>query len=212
MWDNFRYFVDLSSNNARVGAASFNAQEYAGAGHVAVAIKVSQGNGYVNPFWRAWAQDAHLNHVSLVLYHYGDNTTDPADQADHFETELRASGLYLPAYDAVALDLEQGEGPASPVVFRSMFEAVTRRAGLNNLILYSDAAYMLQYGVGLKPAQGGRAWVADLGTKPLPAGWYGLSPWARQYTWAGGVKGVTGPVDLNRMASAPALWRKLHRP
>lgn len=211
-WDNFRYFVDLSSNNARVGAASFNAAEYAAAGHVTVAIKVSQGDSYINPYWRQWAKDAHEAHLSLVLYHYGDNTASPAAQATHFATVLHASGLFLPAHDAVALDLEQGESPTDPVVFRSMFETATRRAGLNGLVLYSDAGYMNTYGIGLRPAQGGRAWVADISNGPLPAGWFGPSPWARQYTWTGQVKGVTGPVDLNRMAWMPALWRKLHRP
>ncbi len=217
-WDNYRYFADISSNNATLGGglrldrSGFDAQLYSQAGHTTIAIKVSEGRSYINPFWREWTQDAHKAHLCVVLYHFADSGSDGASQAMRFIGEIAASRLYLPRYDAIFLDIEQGGGVVDPAAYKETFEAFTRNAGFTSLGVYSDAAYLLQYGVGLKPMRGG-TWVADLGSGPLPGGWFGQNPWARQYSWTNRVKGLSKPpTDMNRMALIPALWRKAHRP
>jgi lysozyme len=209
---NTRYFVDLSSNNA-----SFDAKAYAAAGHVLVGIKVSQGTGYVNPKWVGWAKDAHANHVSLLLYHFadavgGDGTAGGASQAQFFIDQINKAGLYLAKHDAICLDVEQLSNLKDPVGFRKGFEAKIRALGFKNLVVYSDAGYLTQFGVGLKPSQGGRIWAAAYPN--LPSGWWSLpwGAWAHQYTQTGSVAGIPGNVDVSILNATGALWRKLHRP
>lgn len=188
------FFVDLSSNNAHDGAASFDAVAYRKAGHRIVALKVSEGSTYVNEFWERWAKAAVDAGLSLVLYHFAD-PSDPAGQAVHFQREIKASRLYRHGKDRVFLDIEQGSNVADPVLFRGRFEATMLASGFPDLGVYSDAGYLDEYGPGLKPS-GGDMWVAAFPT--LPSGWWG-TPWAHQYTETGRAQGVAGLVDLSRL-------------
>lgn len=192
-WDNKAYFVDLSSNNAVPGAPGdgFDAAVYEKAGHRLVAIKVSQGAKYVDPYWRPWAEAAHKAGLGVVLYHFADGSASATSQAAHFAEQIKNT-----IYRAVCVDIEQLSEITSPVPFRETFEEELQKDGHSNLIVYSDAGYFEQYGVGLKPS-GGRVWVAAVPS--LPAGWWGASPWAHQYSFTQHVKGVSKPCDISKL-------------
>lgn len=189
------YFVDLSSNNAHDGAASFDAVAYRRAGHRIVGIKVSEGRDYINPFWVGWARAAVNAGLSLVLYHFA-NPADPGDQAVVFAKAINAARVFRHGRDRVFLDLEQGSNVADPVSFRGRFEVTMVASGFPSLGVYSDAGYLAQYGSGLRPASRDM-WVAAFPS--LPVGWWSPDVWAHQYTETGQVQGVTGLVDLSRL-------------
>jgi GH25 family lysozyme M1 (1,4-beta-N-acetylmuramidase) len=215
---NFRYFVDLSSNNAHDGAASFNAREYAAAGHTLVGIKVSQGVDYVNPYWETWTEAAHAARVSVLLYHFadvqgGDGATGGVAQARYFEAAIKKSGAFKPKYDSLCLDAEQGGLLRDAVNFRVGFESIlTGPVGLvkpSAFIVYSDIGYFEQFGQGLVP-KSGKLWEAAY--PDVEPGWWTKYDWAHQYTQSAAVKGVQGLVDLSQMKLSAAVWHRIHRP
>ncbi len=208
MAGNRNYFVDLSSNNAHDGAASFNAATYRRAGHRIVAIKVSEGASYVNPYWAGWAASSIAAGLQVVYYHFASNTAPANQQAVHFASTLKASRLFRPGTDRVFLDVEQGSMLVDPVSFRKDFEATMVTAGFSRLGVYSDAGYFEQWGPGLRPTCGDM-WVAALGLPGhVPAGWW-MPQWAHQYTFTGRVQGVIGPVDLNLLRRT--LFQRIFR-
>jgi GH25 family lysozyme M1 (1,4-beta-N-acetylmuramidase) len=205
-----RNFVDLSSNN---GPAALDAKAYAAAGHVLIAIKATDGAGYVNPDWQAQTHVAHEARVPVLHYHFAEKVGSAVSQGRFFLTHLTTSGEYHP-YDAIALDIEREQGISDPVAFIRSFDGYCRAHGFKNLIVYSEASYFVEHGVGMKP-HNGRLWVADYGAA-LPAGFtrggtFG-TPWARQFTDSARVSGIVGPVDNSTMCLSAYLYHRTHRP
>lgn len=207
-----RVFADISSNNPY-----FNAAAYAADGHVLISIKVSQGSHYVNADWHAWAHQAHIHKVAVAHYHFADGGGygQGEDQAHFFLDNLHTSKVYHQRYDRIVLDIEQMSKCTDPVGFVKGFERVCIERGHHSLILYSDAGYLEQYGVGLRPSSG-KLWVAAYPT--LPHGWWGDNPWAHQYTddatepLHDKAVGVLGPHDMSVLSSGAYVWQKLHHP
>ena len=95
------FVADISSNNL-----SFDAAQYAAAGHVLVGIKATEDTGYVNPNHTTWTLHAHSCHVGVLHYHFArpDLNTEPTAEARHFlSVALRNAG----GRDYLVLDLER---------------------------------------------------------------------------------------------------------
>lgn len=96
-----RHFTDLSSNNG-----SFNAAQYASAGHHIVGIKATEGFTYVNPFHKGWVTDAHEHGLAVIHYHFAiPQNGNAAAEAEHFHANIK--DFHRPG-DYVAFDVEQG--------------------------------------------------------------------------------------------------------
>ena len=192
-----RNFVDLSSNN---GPGALNAREYAAAGHVLIAVKATQGTGYVNPDWAGQVHAAHENHVPVLHYHYATNESGLM-QARHFLGHLKASGLFH-RYDGIAVDIERGAGIAAPAKLMRTFDGFCISEGCRNLVVYTELSYHGEH--GLEP-ENGRLWIADY--SGFLDGF-----WADQYTPSGRVHGIDGPVDVSRLSLSAWLYHRAHRP
>ena len=190
MSENAKYFCDLSSNN---GADAFDAHDYADAGHRLIGLKVSQGSTYADPPWTKWASEARDHGLSVLLYHFADNTAAADVQARWFVRLVKSWGRYEHSRDHVCLDVEQLGNLSDPVGFRKDYERVVHEAGFRSLLVYSDAGYFEQFGEGLRPERGA-LWVAGFPT--YPSGWWD-HPWAHQYSQTGQVAGVAGACDLS---------------
>lgn len=93
--------ADISSNNA-----GFDALTYKTSGHVAIAIKATEGTAYVNPDHRGWCLAAGLEHLSIIHYHFArpDLNTNPTAEAQYF---LRVALPLAGGRDFLALDVER---------------------------------------------------------------------------------------------------------
>ena len=94
-------FADISSNNP-----SFDAAQYRAAGHVAIAIKATEGTFYTNPNHRGWCLHAGWHHISVIHYHFArpDLGDGPEAEARHF---LQVAHGLAGGRDYLALDLER---------------------------------------------------------------------------------------------------------
>lgn len=193
-----RNFADLSSNN---GPNALNAHEYASTGHVLLAVKLSQGTHYIDPYWATQVHEAHLAHVSCLSYHFAE-PGDAREQAEFFLQHLKASGEFH-SYDAIALDLEREQGISDPAAFKDAFDAQCISDGQKNLIVYTELSYHEEY--GLAP-RNGRLWIADYGAGFLE------QYWADQYSDHANVHGINGPCDVSRLSLSAYLYHRLHKP
>lgn len=67
-------------------------------------VKVSEGSGYVNPYWAGWRDQARANGLILAGYHYVKDSDDPAAQAANFVNHLGDKSI------AAMLDFEANSG------------------------------------------------------------------------------------------------------
>lgn len=200
---NAELMVDLSSWNL-----SFDANAYASAGHLLVAIKATQGTRYVNPDWARWAVDAHLAHLAVAHYHFADDVTDPIGEARYFANAIRPH--YKRSRDLVVLDLEQGTRSEWARYVSLFFSELARLLRDPVCVLYCPQS---QLGPDLK-VPGGRCWVAAWGSvRPGPMH-DGQWLWGWQYTngqidTAGGprtVAGVPSTCDVTVLAPTVVRW------
>ena len=192
-----RNFADLSSNN---GPDALNAAEYAKAGHVLLAIKVTDGTGYKNPDWAKQTHEAHEHHVGVLSYHFAEQG-DPAAQAKFFLDTLKSSGEFHP-YDAIALDIEREQGITNPSAFVGGFDSYCRTEGQKDLVVYTELSYHEEH--GLAP-RNGRLWIADYSAR---LGGY----WADQYSSSAMVHGINGPCDVSELSFAAYIYHLTHKP
>src|SRR3974390_2924902 len=129
-------FADLSSNNAQ-----FDAAKYRAAGHVFVAIKATEGTGYVNPKHRSWCYAAGLHHIGIAHYHFArpDLGSNPTAEARHFlATALPLAG----GRDYLVLDYERhaSGGVSRDPAWAKAFDHEVRRSSRFKTILYGSKA------------------------------------------------------------------------
>lgn len=90
-------FVDLSSNNGRIPRARF--EHYAKA-HDLVAIKATEGTGYVNPYFAEQVKWCRELGLLVMPYHFADPISNPSmtqaeEEARHFVRTCKAAGLHM---------------------------------------------------------------------------------------------------------------------
>lgn len=193
--------IDLSSNNT----PPYDLTTAKAAGIAGVITKLSEGTGYRNPdFDDPWAQAATLN-MWRAAYHFArPDLNSPQAEAAYFLSHLPA----LASYDAVALDIEVGDGDLS-VWALAWLSAVKAALGFAPL-LYSDLGFIRQHltapGLAAYPL-----WLADYDS--LPAS---VPPWPYVTLWQqtnkATVAGISGPVDLSVIARDLPGLRVLGKP
>lgn len=182
---NNRYFADLSSYQR-----TFNAVEYATAGHLLVAIKATESTNYVNPYHRGYSLRAGAEHVAVVHYHFGRpdlNPNDPEAEADWF---LRNALLLAGPRDYLVLDLERAvpAGWAHDPAWSRKFDETVRSRSRFRTILYALRSTLEQGSpTSWLAGEPFRNWDPDWSTDPAwsPEGW---TLAFRQFT-----DGVSGP-------------------
>lgn len=189
--------ADVSSNNG----PGVNLATYSSAGHVAIAIKASEGTGYVNPFHKRWCDEAHWHRLTVVHYHFArPGRGDVGAEVALFHR------TYLSAWrngDYLALDLEVNEGGDVAGYARRFLGALA--AFGHPRILYTYRSFRTEHLGGVKAD---RWWVADY-SPPLSS----EHQWAKQYT-----DGAEGPQphhyagigacdgSILNVKTAAALW------
>lgn len=178
----FRLFADISSNNN-----GFDAQSYRRAGHRLIAIKATEGIGYINPEHALWSREAHGHGIRVLHYHF---CRPPAAGLQSAEAATFWS-VVKPTWqkgDLMAFDLETTGGQTYGWLRRYLGTLDTHLATISghHARLYSGEDFIRS----LDPVgevAGGLCWAAAYGLqKPvLPRG---LRVWAWQYT-----DGTEGP-------------------
>lgn len=174
--------ADVSSNNGSVDIAAYRA-----AGHVLLAIKATEGEGFVSPTHRQWATECGRHGVGVLHYHFArpDTGSDPEAEARFFlEAALPLAG----GRDYLSLDLERAtpQGWAHDPAWSRTFDEYVRAHSRFATILYANRS-TLQAGSGWLSKAPERYWDADWSGGPDFApvgGWVAL----RQFT-----DGVFGP-------------------
>lgn len=167
--------ADVSSNNGPI-----NVPNYSRAGHVAIAIKATEGMGYVNPFHETQSNQAHNYGLTVIHYHYCHTHGNVDGEIEHFRN------TYNKAWrngDYACFDIEtEGFDVYSANQLLRHYYRLTQREP----ILYTYRNFVETALKGVK-IPGNRIWLADYSPQaiklPKP---YVL--WARQYT-----DGVVGP-------------------
>jgi GH25 family lysozyme M1 (1,4-beta-N-acetylmuramidase) len=200
--------IDLSSNNLE----PYDFHAVKAAGYTGVIVKVTQGTDFVNPYFAATWPAIKVAGLWRGLYHFC--------RADLNAPEAEAAWLlaHLPPldpYDGVALDYEVlgNAGAASPSdwVLRCGI-AVEQGIGFANLLLYLNGDFARNYLTD--PAlRRFNLWLASWDIPSIPAGigvWSTIALW--QFSATGSVPGISGPVDLSKLARDLAGLRALGKP
>lgn len=171
-----RFMADISSNNSH-----FDARAYAEAGHIAVAIKATEGRWFIDPDHRAWCMYAHSEHLAVVHYHFArpDHNYGPVDEANWFADTVRANWS---GRDYVVLDLERAtpQGWSHDPAYSRDFDHQMQVRGFHDLILYASRSVLDQSDQWLE-GQDRAVWDADWSTYPTThPGGYRVA--FRQYT------------------------------
>lgn len=178
-----RYFADISNNQAKVDLAT-----YARAGHRVIALKASEGTGYVDPTYRARVVEAHKHGLAVLHYHFARPDRHPYGQpeARWFAALVRP---HLARGDRVVLDIEvqHPRGWRELVAYVHEFEHELSIQTHHKLIGYSGAAFMQAAGAAMQ-IRARRWWVANYTEKLWLPKWL-RSAWAWQRT-----DGKVGPA------------------
>jgi lysozyme len=160
------------------------------AGIAAVILKATQGSGWTDPTFLARVLAAREAGLLVGAYHFLD-ASDPEAQAAHF---VAVAG----ALPVLALDIEANHLPGGTVSVGQAAEMAMRVAARTGR---APLVYIGRYGpdgrgTGLPNTVLARCplWLPFYGTAPVSAaGWDRPTLW--QYTNAGSVPGIAGPVD-----------------
>lgn len=202
------YFIDISDNNPTP-----NLDQYRAAGHVWIALKLTEGIGYVWPGSNAIADEWHRLGGHVLHYAWPRADAGPtAAQADYF---LGALAGHFTDGDATMTDWEASmnyqtrqyinDGPESDWATRIALFNDKLHAAHNAHCVYTGDWYLA--GKPRMQAEA-RRWPVILsdysGGEGEPANPYGLKLWARQFTDRATVAGMSATVDYNHILD-PAL-------
>lgn len=166
------------------------------AGYAFAFTKVTEDDGYVNPFFaRNWRE---IRRAGLYrgAYHFArPEGADAGQEADYFLDHVDAAGG-LQTGDMLVLDLEAGTGDLGPWVL-TFLHRCEDRAGFKPLV-YTGAWFSGPHNLGAYPEIGQYGlWLASYQSTmpPAPEPWEFVAFW--QFSDKGQVPGVVGNVDLN---------------
>lgn len=193
--------LDVSNYQGRI-----KWRDVAAAGYRHAAIKASEGTGFVDGYVRRNVEGARAHGVRFSLYHYAHPSESPRREARHFLDVLDSLDLVRVGDLAPSLDLEVTEGLSPYDLWRwqHTWGNIVGEALGTTTILYTYRAF-LEASIYL-PRRHRPIWGADYGSVPksVLAGWH-----AWQYSSAGRVPGISGPVDLDSILKPlPLIGRK----
>ena len=193
--------IDISSHQGGLNIAAIWADF--------VIVKVSEGTGYENPFWRAQAEATLAANKRLGLYHFA-NDEDPSEQARFFLD--RAKGYAGRA--TFWLDWEAdavGLGPGPALAFLNQVAAETKSTPgfytYQNVLSSYDwsavaARFPLWVAGGPEYSDYGRSY-SDPAVPTVP--YWGGNVLIHQYTEDGYLPGYSSHLDLDRLRDR-AAW------
>lgn len=176
-----------------------------------VIVKVSEGTGYENPFWRAQAEATLAAGKRLGLYLFA-NDEDPSEQARFFLDRAKAytgRATFWLDWEADALNL----APSDALVILNRMAAETGSTPgiyLNGQGMESGdwtsvaGRFPLWYAGGPNYASYGQAY----SDPAVPTVSYWGQPLIHQYTEDGRLPGYSGTLDLNRLRDRSA-WDRM---
>lgn len=193
--------IDISSHQGGLNIAAIWADF--------VIVKVSEGTGYENPFWRAQAEATLAAGKRLGLYHFA-NDEDPSEQARFFLDRAKAyagRATFWLDWEADAVGL--GPGPA--LAFLNQVAAETKSTP--GFYTYQNVLSSYDWSA---VAAGFPLWVAggpdysDYGRSysdpPVPnVPYWGGGALVHQYTEDGYLPGYSSHLDLDRLRDR-AAW------
>lgn len=153
--------ADISNNNGSVDIPA-----YAAAGFKAIAIKATEGTGFVDPDHRGWCYSAHAHRLAVFHYHFGrpDHGQPAADEAAFF---LKHALPLVGWNDYLVLDSERG-GPGNsgdvPGFCRAFDQYVLANSRFHT-ILYASRSVLQQSDQWLVNDKK-RLWDADWSSGP----------------------------------------------
>nr|DAF28173.1 MAG TPA: LysA like endolysin [Caudoviricetes sp.] len=177
-----------------------------------VIVKVTEGTGYENPFWRAQAEATLAANKRLGLYHFA-NDEDAGEQARFFLDRAKAyagRATFWLDWEADALNL----APSDALVMLNRMAAETKSTPgiyLNGQGMesgdWSAAAsrFPLWYAGGPNYASYGQAY-SDPAVPTVP--YWGGNVLIHQYTEDGYLPGYSKRLDLNRLRDR-AAWDRM---
>jgi GH25 family lysozyme M1 (1,4-beta-N-acetylmuramidase) len=132
-----------------------------------VAIKVTQGNTYVNPYWQSQLAAAREKGCRIVFYHYPSISANVQTQFSHFVNTI---GTKLQPRDALCLDWEwydqHGISEQMARDFKDKWVVISRTAKKNKCIIYCDVNNWKNVDTNSNAGDG--LWIADYVTAGKP--------------------------------------------
>lgn len=172
------------------------------AGHTRAYIKASEGVTGIDPRRHFNATRARACGIKVGFYHYAHPSNSPRAEAEHF---LRSAGRHMRVGDLVpALDLEVSEG--HDYRYLNAWKAqwlhiVDAAIGVPHGTVFYSYYYFWKE---MQLFADRPVWGAAYGNFTPPPSW---AVW--QYSSTGRVKGIRGPVDLDRHLKALPLIRRV---
>lgn len=180
--------IDVSAYQTPVDWA-----KVASSGIVLAYCKASEGLTYSSPAYFEQMNGAREAGLRVAGYHLFHPRDDAVQQARFFLQKAGTNAAWLPH----ALDLEVTEGMSARAVLAAAarwLETVSGAIG-QPAVIYVSPGFWRSLGDPRNFHQH-PLWVADYAAQPsLPGGWPAYAMW--QFTDAGTVDGISGPVDLN---------------
>ena len=177
-----------------------------------VIVKITEGTGYENPYWRAQAEATLAAGKRLGVYHFA-NDEDAAAQARYFLDRAKSyvgRATFWLDWEADAVGL--GPGPALAFLNQVAAETgstpgfYTYQNVLNSYDWSAVAArYPLWVAGGPEYSDYGRAY-SDPAVPSVP--YWGSNALIHQYTEDGRLPGYSGTLDLNRLRDR-AAWDRM---
>lgn len=196
--------IDISSHQGGLNIAAIWADF--------VIVKVTEGTGYVNPFWQQQAEATLAAGKRLGLYHFA-NDEDAGEQARYFLDRAKSyagRATFWLDWEASAVGL--GPGPA--LAFLNQVAAETKSTPgfytYQNVLGSYDwsavaARYPLWVAGGPDYSDYGRAY----SDPPIPnVPYWGGGALIHQYTEDGRLPGYSGTLDLDRLRDR-AAWDRM---
>ena len=196
--------IDISSHQGGLNIAAIWADF--------VIVKVSEGTGYENPFWRAQAEATLAANKRLGLYHFA-NDEDPSEQARFFLDQAKGyagRATFWLDWEADAIGL--GPGPA--LAFLNQVAAETGSTPgfytYQNVLSSFDwsavaARFPLWVAGGPEYSDYGRSY-SDPAVPTVP--YWGGNVLIHQYTEDGYLPGYNAHLDLDRLRDR-AAWDQM---
>ena len=176
-----------------------------------VIVKITEGTGYENPYWRAQAEATLAAGKRLGFYHFA-NDEDAGDQARFFLDRAKAyvgRATFWLDWEADAVGL--GPGPA--LAFLNQVAAETGSTPgfytyQNVLNSYDWSAVAARYPLWVAGGPDYSDYGSSYSDPAVPSVPYWGQPLIHQYTEDGRLPGYSGTLDLNRLRDR-ASWDRM---
>lgn len=170
------------------------------AGYQFAYIKASQGNSSIYSTSNPQFNGASANGIIAGLYHYGDPSKSPQDNATAFAKQLkRINALDSATTLPPCLDLEIGSGDLSQWT-SEFFTELRNQCSIERVMLYSGVDFFTRHIGEAWMDANILLWMAHYGEPPGQPGYMSPRVAIHQYSQTGSVPGI-GTVDLSY-----AIW------